>query len=534
MCAVGVKLFRLTVAFIPFFPQQLISQLLTAPEAKSSIFSRSTSALSILKKLAGQTAIYGLPTIIGRLLNYLLVPLYTIDNFSRAEYGTVNEMYAYVSFLNIILTYGMETALFNFSVQAQNKNKVYGTILTSVMTTSATFIALLVIFSQPIASVIRYPEHPEYIVWFALILGMDAVTAIAFAKLREQNKAKIFAAIKLLNILTNIFFNVFFLLFCRKVFATPGSAFYPFVEKVYSPETGVGYVFISNLIASAATLAVLAPSFFRMKMQFDFSLLKEMLPYSLPLLLAGLAGMTNETLDRIFLKYLLPENSALESVGVYGACYKLSLIMTIFIQAFRFAAEPFFFSHSVEKDARKLYARVMNYFVIVCMGIFLLTMLFLPWLKYFIGKNFWEGLAVVPILLLANFCLGVYFNLSVWYKLTNRTLFGAYISLGGAVVTIALNIALIPVMGYMGSAWATLICYALMMIASYIFGQRYYKVPYQPVKISIYAGFAVLLFVISAYVRSSFNISGGSLFGMNLTLLLLYGAVTWKMEGQHR
>lgn len=486
--------------------------------------------MSILKKLAGQTAIYGLPTIIGRLLNYLLVPLYTIDNFSRAEYGTVNELYAYVSFLNIILTYGMETALFNFSVKAQDKSKVYGTILSTVSATSLLFIGVFLLFAQPIAELIRYPDHPEYVIWFALILGFDAIGAIAFAKLREENKAKTFASIKMLNILTNIFFNVFFLLFCKSVFQNPNSAYYPFVEKIYSPDIGVGYVFISNLIATCVTLLALAPSFLKIKWGFDFAFVKEILPYSLPLLVAGLAGMTNETLDRILLKYLLPEDIALAQVGVYGACYKLSLIMTIFIQAFRFAAEPFFFKQSVAKDARISYARIMNYFVIVCMGIFLFTMLNLHWLKYFIGKNFWEGLGVVPILLMANFCLGVYFNLSVWYKLTNKTRFGAFISVVGAVVTVMLNVLLIPFMGFMGSAWATLICYALMMTMSYVLGQRYYRVPYRLARNSLYIGSAVLLYLISAYVQSAFNLAGSALTGIGLFFLLLYGVAVWKME----
>lgn len=487
--------------------------------------------MSILKKLAGQTAIYGLPTIIGRLLNYLLVPLYTIDNFSRAEYGTVNELYAYVSFLNIILTYGMETALFNYSVKKQeNKENVYGTILSLISATSLFFIGVFFVFAQPIANLIRYPEHPEYIRWFGLILGFDAITAVAFAKLREQNKTKTFAAVKMLNILMNISFNVFFLWFCKSVSGNPSSSFYPLVKKIYSPEVGVGYVFISNLIATCITLAALLPSFLKVKWTIDFSLVKEMLPYSLPLLIAGLAGMTNETLDRILLKYLLPENVALAQVGVYGACYKLSLIMTIFIQAFRFAAEPFFFKESVEKDARANYARIMNYFVIVCMGIFLLTMLNLHWLKYFIGKNFWEGLDVVPILLMANFFLGVYFNLSVWYKLTNKTRFGAFISIIGAVATVLLNVLLIPSMGFMGSAWATLICYAMMMIMSYVLGQRYYRVPYRLTRISLYIGFAVLLYIINAYAQSAFNLAGSTLTGMSLVFLLLYGGMVWKME----
>jgi O-antigen/teichoic acid export membrane protein len=321
------------------------------------------------KKLAGQTAIYGLPTIIGRLLNSFLVPLYTI-NFPPAEYGTVNEMYAYVSFLIIILTYGMETALFNFS-RLQNdpdgtrKQKVYSTILTSIIISSGIFIAALIIFNQPIANLIRYPDHPEYITWFALILGMDAVSAIAFAKLREQNKAKTFSTIKTLWIGMNVVLNLFFIIFCPRVLHHPDSFLYGFIQKIYSPEIGIGYIFISNLIASAVTLLVQLPSILRTRFSFDFSLFKAILPYAFPLLIAGLAGMTNETMDRILLKYLLPADIALVQVGIYGACYKISIIMTMFVQTFRYAAEPFFFSHAKEQNATKMYAQVMNYFVIV-------------------------------------------------------------------------------------------------------------------------------------------------------------------------
>ncbi|HEY4799310.1 MAG TPA: oligosaccharide flippase family protein, partial [Bacteroidia bacterium] len=264
------------------------------------------------KKLAGQTAIYGLPTIVGRLLNYLLVPLYTY-NFSPSEYGTVNEMYAYVSFLIIVLTYGMETALFNFSVKHENKEKVYSMILTTVTCTSGLFILFLWIFSQPIATAIRYPQHPEYIIWFTLILGMDAVSSIAFAKLREQNKAKTFAAIKTLNIVVNIFFNIFFIVYCKSVYENSSSGW---AGTLYSPQIGIGYIFISNVIASAVTLLVQLPSVLKGFAPFirrkeaggEGALLKTILLYALPLLVAGLAGMTNETMDRILLKYLLPAN----------------------------------------------------------------------------------------------------------------------------------------------------------------------------------------------------------------------------------
>jgi O-antigen/teichoic acid export membrane protein len=467
--------------------------------------------LNPFKRLASQTAIYGLPTIIGRLLNYLLVPLYTY-NFSTSEYGTVNEMYAYVSFLLISLTYGMETALFNFSRKQGNpgesgKDKVYSTILLCVSLTSVLFIGGLWFFSQPIANLIRYPDHPEYITWFGLILGLDAISSIAFAKLREQQKAKTFAAIKTLNIVTNIFFNLFFIVYCKHQFeASPNS----WISSFYSPEIGIGYIFISNVIASAVTLLVQLPSVLRVFSPlkrgaggeaFDFSLLKTILLYALPLLVAGLAGMTNETMDRILLKYLLPSDIALQQNGIYGACYKISIIMTIFIQTFRYAAEPFFFSHAAEMDAKSVYARVMNYFVIICLIIFLGTWMNISWIQYFVGKDFREGIAVVPILLMANFCLGVFLNLSIWYKLTGKTKWGAYLTILGALITLIGNFVFIPRFGYMASAWTTLICYAGMMVVSYFIGNKQYPVNYDLRRFLGYLALSLLLFAFSMYLK---------------------------------
>lgn len=485
------------------------------------------------KRLASQTAIYGLPTIIGRLLNYFLVPLYTY-NFIPSEYGTVNEMYAYVSFLLIVLTYGMETALFNFSRLQDDKQKVYSTILACITITSGVFIAGLTIFSQSIADLIRHPDHPEYIIWFALILGLDAVSSIAFAKLREQNKAKSFAVIKTLNIGVNILFNIFFIVICPKVLHNPDSIFFSFIQKIYSPKVGIGYIFISNLIASAVTLLVQLPSILKAAFPdnksteiFNFSLLKTILAYALPLLIAGLAGMTNETIDRILLKYLLPSDIALAQVGIYGACYKISIIMTMFWQTFRYAAEPFFFAQAKEKDARKIYAHVMNYFVIVCMVIFLGTMANLSWIKYFVGKDYREGLNVVPILLLANFCIGVFFNLSIWYKLSDKTKYGAYLTVFGAVITLVGNFVFIPKYGYMASAWATLACYAAMMVASYFIGNKHYPVNYDLKRFSGYITLSLILYALSEYmVFDSHKVD----LAMKNSLLLVFVIVVFIFE----
>ena len=479
--------------------------------------------MSPFKKLASQTAIYGLPTIVGRLLNYLLVPIYT-RTFSTAQYGTVNEMYAYVSFLLIVLTYGMETSLFNFSRNNENKEKVYSTILLTIILTSSVFILGTWLFDQPIADLINYPNHTEYIIYFGWILGLDAISSIAFAKLREQQKAGLFAGIKILNIAANIFFNLFFIVYCPKLLAQNPQSW---LLKFYDPQIGVGYVFVSNLISSIITILIQLPFILRVKFTFDFSQLKTILKYSSPLLLAGLAGMTNETIDRILLKYLLPENIALEQVGIYGACYKISLIMTIFIQTFRFAAEPFFFSHSDKQDAKQVYARVMKYFVIICSIIFLGTMINLSWIQGFIGKDFRSGLQVVPLLLMANFFLGVFFNLSIWYKLTNQTRYGAWLTIFGAVITLAGNFIFIPRFGYMACAYTTLVCYLLMMLVSYFIGNKHYHVNYDVKRIVAYIGLSLLLFAISQYINFDSDVLGITI--KNL-LLILFALVVFLFE----
>ncbi|MDX1251676.1 MAG: oligosaccharide flippase family protein [Gammaproteobacteria bacterium] len=453
-----------------------------------------------LKKLASQTAIYGLSTIVGRLLNYLLVPLLTYQFTDPRDFGVNTEFYAYISFLNVILTYGMETALFNFSVKEPDKNRVYSTALLSLLATTLVFVAPVAIFAEPIAEALRYPGHADYILWVALIIALDAVAAIPFAKLREQDRALRFASIKIVNILVNIGLTVFFVGLCKSAFDNPASAWHGTLGGLYDPRIGIGYVFIANAIANVVTALLLLPEFFMVKWVFDFTLWRRMLRYGLPLLVVGLAGMVNETLDRILLKYLLPPEQALEQVGIYGACYKISILMTIFIQAFRYAAEPFFFARSVASDAKQTYALVMNYFVITCAFIFLAVMMNIGWIQYFVGAPYRAGLDVVPILLLANLFLGVYFNLSIWYKLTGKTEYGAYLTLFGALITLTLNWYWIPRIGYMGSAWATLICYGSMAVLSYAIGRKHYPVDYDLKRVLTYPGLAIALYLLSTLI----------------------------------
>ena len=419
-----------------------------------------------LKKLASQTAIYGLSSVVGRLLNYLLVPLYT-RYFLPAEYGVVTELYAYVAFLVVMLTYGMETAFFRFS-KKEETTKVYSTTLISLLISSVVFVGLIFLNSSAISQWLGYANHPEYIQFFALIIGMDAVASISFAKLREQDKAMRFAFIRIVNIMINIGLNLYFIVY---------------------QEYGIAYIFIANLVASVITLLMLFPQMISSSWVFDKKLWKKMMIYALPLLIAGLAGMTNETIDRILLKHLLPNTDmAASELGLYGAFYKLSIIMILFIQTFRFAAEPFFFAQEKEENSRKIYADVMKYFTIIMAIIFLGVTIFYDVIKGFLGSEYHDdrGFLVVSILLLANLFLGIYYNLSIWYKLTEKTKYGAYLSIFGAIITLSLNFTLIPVLGFVGCAWATLVCYFSMTVASYYLGKRHFSVPYQVKRIALY------------------------------------------------
>lgn len=474
--------------------------------------------MSPLRKLASQTAVYGLSTILGRFLNYLLVPLHT-RVFDTDEYGVVSELYAYISFFLVVLTYGMETAFFRFSQDEEKKDKVFPTAFVSVSISSVVFMLGMGVFAQPIANAIHYPNHPEYIVIFSLILGFDAMASIPFALLRQQGRPAKFAIVKNINIISNILLNIYFLMLCPYM-QHKSNISLPF----YDATIGVGYVFISNLAASIITLPLLSKEILWMKKGFDPTLWRKMIAYGLPLLIVGLGGMVNETLDRAIMKYLLPAGKGtLSQVGIYGANYKLSVLMSLFIQAFRFAAEPFFFSHAKTLDKKIIYARVMDYFVIVCLGIFLIVTLYIDLLKYFIGERFYEGLKVVPVLLLANLCLGVYYNLSIWYKLSDQTSKGAIISLIGAGITIGLNIWWIPVFGYVGSAWATFLCYFSMMLICYGMGMKYYPIPYHIRHILSFTGIALILFFAGWFCRNTF--STGNLMrtlGINSALFLVF------------
>jgi len=435
-----------------------------------------------------------MPTILGRLLNYLLVPLQTYV-FATDQYGIIGELYAWMSLLLVILTYGFETAFFRFSQEEGLKDRTYSTSLISLLTTSTLFMGVALLFSNQIASVMNYAEHPEYIRWVIIIVSIDAFISISFAKLRLQMRAVKFAVVKFANIGTNILLNLLFLALLPYLYAKEIAP--EIVNVIYDPSMGVGYVFIANVVASLVTLLLLIPEIFKVKWCFDFELWKKMMRYALPLLVLGLAGIVNETMDRVLIKYLSPKDIAQSQVGIYSACYKISIMMTIFIQAFKYAAEPFFFSKAKDRDAKETYANVMTVFVLICTIMFVGIMLYIDIIKYFVGPEYHVGLKVVPVLLMANLFLGIFYNLSIWYKLTDQTRFGAYITLIGAAITLLFNFLLIPIMGYYGSAWTTFLCYFTMVLLSYFIGQKYYPINYQVKKIVYYILFAVIIYLIS-------------------------------------
>lgn len=476
--------------------------------------------MSQIRKLAGQTAIYGLSSVLGRLLNYLLVPLYTAV-FDPAAYGVVTEFYAYVAFFNIIYMMGMETAYFRFSSDNPIRDKqYYENAVTLLLIFSILLSGILSLFATPVVNWLEYPGYEKYIYWLSAIMAIDAVVSVPFARLRLQNKAWKFAIIKLVNITVNIGFNLVFLLIVPAI--NP------------SWDVVVDYVFLSNLIANALLLVLLFKELTFARLRVDKEQAVKMLQYSSPLIIIGLAGVTNEMLSRAMLKHWLPDNfypnqTNLEALGVFGACYKLSVFMTLGIQAFRYAAEPFFFKQAGSDKSPQLFSEVTDkfiqfgawVFVAISINVDLLGFLFLQ------DPAYWAGLHVVPFLLLGGLFLGVYYNLSIWYKLTDRTLMGAAIASTGAIITIIFNAILIPQLGYLGSAMVTLITYFSMTVISYLVGQKYFPVPYKVGKGLLHIAVAVIIvfaFQQLTFVSLLWSTSAA------LIVLVIYGALLYAIE----
>jgi len=448
--------------------------------------------LNPIKQLAGQTVVYGFGVIIPRMLNYLLLTPFYTRVFSKAEYGIITELYTYVVFLLIILTYGMETGFFRFSQEKEGRENVFKTSLISLFTTSLIFVLLVWFFSGSLAVIINYEDYPQYILWLSIVVALDAFTAIPVARLRLNNKAGRYTFIRITEVVVNIASNWFFIIYCHNNY---GSV--EWIEEIYNPEIRVGYVFVSNLLASVVKTVLLAGQIFRLEGSFRFTILKRMLNYSFPLLIAGLAGTINEAIDKVLIKYRMnPEDMPMEQLGIYGANFKLAVLMTLFIQMFRYAAEPFFFNQKNEKNANRVFADVMKYFVLFCMIIFLGVTLFIDVFQLFIGEEFREGVYVVPIILMANLFMGIFYNLSVWYKLSNKTRFGALLVSIGAVITFLINYIFIPEYGYLASAWGHFISYFVMIVCSYLLGKKYLKINYDIKRIFIYIISGVFIFIL--------------------------------------
>lgn len=481
-----------------------------------------------IKSLMKDTAIYGMSSIIGRFLNWCLVPLYTIM-FPAAEYGVVTFVYSVVALALIILTYGLETGFFRFANHEDYRDPmtVYSTGLISLAVSSTAFIVLVAVFLSPVTAWMECAGHPSWAMMMAVCVGIDAFTALPFSYLRFRKRPIRFATLRLVNIGINIFLNLFFILMCPWLMrVAPGT-----VDWFYDASFGIGYIFLANLIASAVTLLMLLPELHGFAWRFDGRLWKRMILYSLPLLVLGVAGIMNQTIDKILYPALVSDPSeAMEGLGIYGANYKIAIVMVMFIQAFRFAYEPFIFAQSKEKGENKLqaYRDAMKYFVIFGLLIFLGVMYYLDIIRYFISPRYFAGLKVVPIIMIAELFFGIFFNLSLWYKLTDKTVWGMYFSLIGLAITIGMNAVLVPRMGYMGCAWAALACYTTMMVLSYFTGRAKYPIGYETGRIFGYMVLAAGFWYVGCPLLD--GMPEGLRFGIRFVLLCGFLAIVMRRE----
>nr|WP_121270636.1 polysaccharide biosynthesis C-terminal domain-containing protein [Pedobacter schmidteae] len=485
--------------------------------------------MSVVKKFLGQTAVYGISTVFSRLFNFILTPIYT-GKFAAGTYGIFTTMYAYASLINAVLAFGMESTYFRYLNKYEDrKQDVYNNSFLCIAFISTLFLITGLVFSSSIAAYLtdspkQLQDYKTYVQLFIGILFVDAICVIPFAKLRADNKAFKYSLIKFLNIGCFVGFNLVFIYIIPMIIAQG----WPLADWLATWYRGiwVGYVFVANLIASMLTLVMLLPEFLKLRFRFDRPLFGKMFSYSWPILVANLSFIVNENLDKIVLSRLLPDGVADHEVGIYGAVCKIAIFISIFITAFRLGAEPFFFSHAKNANAKKTYATILHYFVIALALLFVGLIANIEVLKYFIRKSeYWVGLPAVPYLLFGYVCLGIYMNLSIWYRLSDQTRFGLYISIVGAVITIVMNFVLIPKYSYMGSAWVSMLAYFVMMVISYVLGQKYYPIPYDLKRILVYLFTAIVLVVLSFWVFNR-NIYIGN----GLLLLFFAGIIYFEKD----
>lgn len=480
-----------------------------------------------IKSLAKDTALYGGSTIIGRFLNWLLVPLYT-NVFAPGEYGLYTYVYSFVALALVVLTYGMETGFFRFANDERYKGStvVYSTALTSLAVTSTLFIVIVALLLRPMTHWLECDGHPSFVMLMAVCVAADAFTALPFSYLRYSHRPIKFVALKLTGIGINIGLNLFFILLCPWLMKVAPAT----VDWFYDPGYGVGYVFLSNFLSSIILIPLMWGELSGFRWRFSPSVWRRMIKYSWPLLVLGFAGIMNQNLDKILLPHLISDPAqGLDVTGVYGACFKLAVVMVIFIQAFRFAYEPFIFDRakSEGEDKKQIYATVMKWFVAFAMLIFLAVMIYMPIIELFIGANFRSGLGIVPIIMIGELFMGICFNLSLWYKLTDRTRWGMWLSLIGLVVTLAINIALVPHIGYYGSALAALACNTVMMVISYLLGQKYYPINYHVGRLAFYIVLSLALFGLTQLIATPNNWVN---MGVGTVLIVIYVMVVLRTE----
>lgn len=481
-----------------------------------------------LGSLAKDTAIYGLSSIVGRFLNYLLVPLYTATlSAAGGGYGVITNVYAYTALLLVILTYGMETTFFRFAnKEGEDPQRVYSTTLVSVGFTSLVFIVLVLSFISPVSAFMGYADHPSYVWVMAVTVALDAFQCIPFAYLRYRKRPIKFAVLKLANIFMSVVLNLVFFLALPAWYESAGGE--GLAGMIYSPETGVGYAFYINLFCSGVLMLLLLKELTGFRYVFDLALLRRMLGYSWPILVLGIAGILNQTADKILFPYIYGGADAHSQLGIYGAASKIAMIMAMITQAFRYAYEPFVFGSARSKDNRESYAKAMKFFVIFTLLAFLAVIGYMDILRYLIGRDYWEGLRVVPVVMAAEIMMGVYFNLSFWYKLTDKTIWGAFLSGVGCLVLIIVNVVFVPRYGYMACAWAGFAGYGTAMVLSYIAGQKHYPINYPVREIMVYV--AVALVMTAGMSAANRNLPMWAALLVNTLLIVLFAAMIVKRD----